>query len=411
MADQRIENGRFGMINSRSINQIAGLSPHQELSAAEIFDLARELSPVVLNRERAGIQALEATFISADARNIQQHIRRMGFSEPSLYSIFTVGFPAPEKSTHIGTYGEGSFEGFPSPAIKGHPGKAVIVPIGENGETMLAFIGRAHPNEWTTERYGNMIVAHPLRVVKEMIRRQRTLGKNPPVVLSYVTGVTERYKMKPGDLGVIIDDSTLDNISHPGWGPVDVLDPLIGEHFQPKAGRSSHVELGKLFQETAKRKGIKTFPVAVCGTPGLTEYQSFGEVPIFKHALEQARKDKGLASIARQIYGFWGPSLLAPLWDMGITFEEATMRQIRKNERPFTVLAITLPTDSVGGEQSLTVNHDLVAANALATGPRNSQLMLDFAREVLQSPVCVQEDRTDFSLDKEFSKYLPIGED
>ncbi len=405
-----LESRRFLDINPRLINQIAGLHPKQELSAAEIIDLIKQITPPILNRERAGIQAIEAKIIDDDATSIQQLITREGYKQPSIYAVYTVGFKPPENSREIGQYGISPFDGFPSPAIKGHTGKVHIVPIGNEGETMLIFAGRGHPNEWTGERWGNIVVAHPLRVVKELIRRQRVgQGINPAVLLSYVTGVTQGYKMKPGDIGIILDDTTLDNILHPSFGPVDILDPLIGEHFQPKAGRSSDVLLAKLLRQTAQQNGVKTFPVAVCGTPGLAEYQSFGEVPIFRRAFEEAKRDRGLSSIAKSVYGFWGPSLMAPLWDMGITFEEATMRQLRKGERPFSVLAITLPTDLVGGIQSLTINHDLVVESALATAPRNSALMIDLAEGILKSPILTHTDRTDFSVRREFARYQIMG--
>lgn len=403
---------RYRDIDRGLVNRIAGFGPGQGLKPKEIRAIDHDISPYMLERSRLGAQALETLYIGYEASEIHNLIEKRGFKQPSAYGIFTLGFDPPKDAVYLGSYGKPPFEGFPKTAIKGHAGDVFIAPVGENGETMLILKGRAHPNEWENERFGGIMCAHPLRVIKEMVRRQRVDEHvNPPIVLTYVTGVTEGYKAQPGDLSVIIDDVEFANVLHPGYGPREILDEMDGEKFQPKAGRGTNPNLGKLLVEIAKAKGISTYPVAACGTGGQTEYQAFCDVPVFQEAFEKAKQLKGLKTLAEEIYGPQGVDLLAPLWDMGITFELATTRQTKKKERPFSVLALALPTDLVGGEQSLYVNHDLVAKQALKPKirRRNTDLIMTFAREVVKNAEYKHRGRKDFSIRHEIFKYKPSG--
>ena len=92
--------------------------------------------------------------------------------------------------------------------------------------------------------------------------------------------------------------------------------------------------------------------------------------------------------------------MLAPLFDMGITFEQAIFRQKHKEEQEIRRLSLALATDEVGGEQSLNIDHDAVFARALAEAPKYQRLMLEHAAKFREDPNFIIEDRTDYSLRK-----------
>ena len=118
-----------------------------------------------------------------------------------------------------------------------------------------------------------------------MQRRQRAdQGIDPPIILTYVTGVVVGHKMKPGDAGIIVSDSEQTNVMHPGFGPVALLDQYLGPHFEPKLGRSATVALAQKFTALARDRNIPLFPVSVCGTPGTPEFQNDEEVAMFMPA-------------------------------------------------------------------------------------------------------------------------------
>lgn len=379
----------------------------QKLTGIEISDLhayreiTSQLSPVYLAEHRLVTQAAEITLISGDADGIEKLFKKKNLAMPSAYAIFTAGYELPENAILLGKYGEGAFEGFPSPAIQGHAGE--VYAVQDEDKTIMILKGRAHPNEWTGETYGNMIVAHPLRVVQELIRRQRANeGVNPPVVLTYLTGVAEGYAMKPGDLGVIIDDAEGTNIVHPEHGAIELLEQYVGPHFQPKMGRASDAELAKTLQTVGGEQGVEIFPATAYGTPGTTEFQSWLEAAWGVLMFEQAKR-MGLGAYARSIFGMNGELKLSPLFDMGILFELATLRQTFFGEADIRKIAVGLATDGVGGPQSLTINHGEVVANALATGKRNSGLIMDLLHRAIHEAKPVF-DRTDHSIKAKLAK-------
>lgn len=366
----------------------------------EYLGVMHDLSPVLLARERAIAQGAELLLIRDDATAIEQLLRKKNLPPPIGYSVFTSGFRPPENSILLGKFGEPPFEGFPPPEAIGHEGGVYVVPVNDQGDILFVLTGRPHPTEWIGERFAPMIVAHPLRVIREMQRRQRAdQGIDPPIILTYVTGVVEGHEMKPGDAGIIISDSEQTNVMHPGFGPVSLLDKYLGPHFEPKLGRSATVALSQNFAALARDQGIPLFPVSVCGTPGTPEFQNDEEVAMFMPAFEEARR-RHSGQLAGLIFGLNGQDMLAPLFDMGITFEQAIFRQKHQGERDIRRMNLALATDEVGGEQSLNIDHAAVFAKALAEAPKYQRLMLEYAAQFRDDPNFKIEDRTDYSLRK-----------
>lgn len=376
------------------------MTPPINTVGTEYKRVMHDISPVLLARERAIAQGAELLLIRDDATAIEQLLRREKLPPPVGYSVFTSGFLPPKNSIRLGKFGEPPFEGFPPPEAIGHEGGVYAVPVNEQGDILFVLTGRPHPTEWVGERFAPMIVAHPLRVIREMQRRQRAdQGIDPPIILTYVTGVVEGHKMKPGDAGIIVADSELTNVMHPGFGPVALLDQYLGPHFEPKLGRSATVALAQKFTALAHDRNIPLFPVSVCGTPGTPEFQNDEEIAMFMPAFEEARR-RHSGQLAGLIFGLNGQEMMAPLFDMGITFDQAIFRQKHRGERDIRRMNLALATDEVGGEQSLNIDHDAVFAKALAEAPKYLQLIIEQAAQFRNDPNFKIEDRTDYSLRK-----------
>jgi len=325
-----------------------------------------------LQERRLENQMLEVASVLHGADAVEARYAQLQLPLPSVINLFTAGFNRPEGVVPVGTCGDTVFAGFPSPDIYGHAG--TISALGDK-----TFVnGRAHPNEWAGQEDAAMIVAHPLQVWKEIARRERAQGMDPLFVFTYLTGVREGHVLTPGDVGLILDDTELTNVVHPGHGARSILDEYFGPHFQPKAGRASNLELARMYADYARATGYPNlYPAAVCGTPGTTEYQSFLEVGLLDPAFERAR-DGNLGVIARQVFGEDAARTLSLLYDMGVTAELATMRQTFPDEPDFRVLALGLATDSVGGSQSLVVDHNAVVGAAFAAGEVHKERLLRF---------------------------------
>lgn len=379
-------------VDASLVRRISGI---QAPDVQCLHEVTAELTPAILTEQRLLAQAAEVALIAGDATAVERLFKEKGLPLPSAYGILTTGYEVPKEAIQLGKFGEGAFIGFPKPAAVGYAGEAYAVKIGD--KTAMFLQGRAHPNEWTGERFGNMIVTHPLRVIQELIRRQRVKdGSNPPVVLTYVTGVAVDHAMKSGDLGIIIDDAEGTNNMHPGQGAVELLDQYVGPHFQAKMGRASDKGLAQLFLTSANELEVTVCPAAAFGTPGTPEYQSHLDAAWGRVIFNKAR-DFGLNEYAQEIYGVNGPTMLSLLYDMGITFELATLRQTHSGEDNLRVLAIGLATDTVGGTESLTIDHGQVVAQALATGERNTNLIMHFLGKAVNTPAPLQN-TADFSL-------------
>jgi hypothetical protein len=376
----------------RLIEHLTGLgkSPDNPApSPLEIETVMRNISPFLLSRERAIAQAAELIVIGQDADRIFKLLKAKDLPHPSAYAVFTAGYNPPEGSIELGTFGEKDLESFPPPEIAGHAGKLVAIPL-HNGEIMLTMTGRAHPNEWVGERFAPMIVAHPLRVVKEMIRRQRTKDADPPVFLTYLAGVIEGYQMKPGDAGVIVSDSEGTNVLHPGFGPTAILDNYLGSHFQPKFASTSSIEETRILVQTAIQMGLPIYPVSVCGAAGTPEFENAEEIAAWIQSFKVARKGAsgdwaGIIFDGKNPIGkivpilSHGRRILTPAFGMGITFEQAVMRQRHPNENPFKVVAMIHATDTVGESGSKIVSHAANVAAAFATGGKYRDAIIQAA--------------------------------
>lgn len=373
-------------IDKQAFKEITGLDYRSDSTVLvkALLDtfLRRQEAPyaVAQHEARLRMQGAEILGINAAADGIEELLEEKEFSLPSVYSIFTAGFDVPENSVLIGKYGEKNtpFESFPPTDIHGHAGQVYIAPVGEKqDETMLILKGRAHPYEWSKDPYGDMVVAHPFQVFKELARRQRaSLGVDPTFIFTYLTGVQEGSKMKPGDLGIILDDSPADNDTHPGHGPRALLDEYVGGRFQPKAGRASNKDLARYFSDHVS-KTVKPYPVAAVGTPGTTEFQSDMEAQIFKEAFKKAVEEGNFSTSARSISGRRSKKA-ALLYCMGVTAELAAMRQTFLKEQDFRVLALGLATDAVGGKESETIDHNQVVEKALQVAGRHRDSIMSF---------------------------------
>ncbi len=328
------------------------------------------LNLIELQEQRSQRQMLEVASVMHGADAIEARYSKLGIPLPSVINLFTAGFDKPENAVIVGVCGDETFADFPRPDIYGHAGTISAI-----GDTTF-MNGRAHPNEWAGQDDAAMIIAHPLQVWKEIARRQRAIGIDPLFVFTYLVGTREGHAIKPGDVGLILDDMELTNVVHPGHGARGILDEYFGPHFQPKAGRASNLEMAKLYADFARNEGyINMFPAAVCGTPGTTEYQSFLEVGLLDQAFAQAQA-ANLGEITQQVFG--SLENLSLLYGMGVTAELATMRQTFEGEPDFKVLALGLATDSVGGRQSLVVDHSAVVAAAFAAGEEHKKKLLKF---------------------------------
>lgn len=322
-----------------------------------------------LQEKRTQRQMIEVASVMHGADAIEAQYAHLGLPLPSIINVFTAGFNKPDNAVQVGVCGDETFIDFPQPDILGHAGTISAV------EDTTYINGRAHPNEWVGHEDAAMIVAHPLQVWKEIARRQRTKGIDPLFVFTYLVGTREGHALKPGDVGLILDDMELTNVVHPGHGPRGILDEYFGPHFQPKAGRSSHLNIAKQYADFARENGyVNIFPAAVCGTPGTTEYQSSLEVGLLDQAF--AQQTANLGETAAQVFGT--PDNLSLLYGMGVTAELATMRQTFEGEPDFKVLALGLATDSVGGSQSLVIDHPSVVAAAFRAGEEHKKKLLQF---------------------------------
>ena len=335
----------------------------------EIF----QLRPII--EQRRTRQSIEIASVVGEANIIEEFYNSQNIPFPKIINLFTAGFNKPETAKQIGTYGDDNFINFPPPDISGHPGTVSV------DEDITFLNGRAHPYEWVGNENASTIISHPLQVWKEIARRQRARGIDPLFVFTYLVGVREGQVLKPGDVGLILDDTELTNIVHPGHGAREILDEHFGSRFQPKAGRSTNMEVAKAYVDFARKIGYKNlFPTVVCGTPGTTEYQSFFEVALLDAAFNNL-KDSGLSNAVINTFSKEALGKLSLLYGMGVTAELATMRQTFPKEPDFRVLALGLATDSVGGSQSLVIDHEAVVKAALAAGEEHRDRLLQFEKK------------------------------
>ncbi len=381
-------------VAAQSVKRILG-RPIQSLpfEAQDVPPHILELMPVILTQQRLEAQAAEIGLICYDANKIEALYREKGVLLPRAYSVFTVGVNPPADALEIGTLGEGTFDGFLPPEAYGHSGKVY------EADGVMIISGRAHPTERIGDKWHNMVLAHELRVIKELVRRQRAdLGINPPIVLTYVTGAAEST-MGSGRIGIVVDDSEFTNIAHPGHGPIGLIEEWSGAHFEPKMGRSGNKNVMTSMVAYANEHSLNLQPVVTNGTPGATEYQSAMEFALLEGAFEKVLSNPAIVDYIQDVFGGDAMSKLALLFNMGVTFELATVRQKFKHEAEPAFIALNLTTDLVGGPQSFVIDHDAVVNEALSHGEENGRFIMAFLRQICQQTEYAQfRDRVDYSI-------------
>jgi len=351
------------------VNRIPKITGEPPFNYEDLIDIEAKISPLLVARERARVQALEILNISQDADDLEGLFREKNLPLPSAYAVFTTGHVPGENAIKLGTLGENIFQNFPSPETKGHQGEVYALPFAD-GLSMLGFFGRAHPNEYFGHPYGAIIVAHQLRVVKELIRRERAdLGIDPPVFLSYLAGAAEGHALHIGRTGLILSDTEKTNVLHPGHGPAVLLDEFLGTHFQGKFESTSDETLGRIFVDKIHENGLVIQPVAVAGTPGTTEFQNPEETLEWKKTVEMGR-EYATGRYAETIFGQGSRHFLTAAFGMGITFEQATLRQrFLPEEIPVKKIGMLIITDIVGIKGSKDVAHQSNIEAAVRSAP------------------------------------------
>ena len=362
------------------------------------------LNPFIITAERAGVQALEIANIYLDADELETSFSEKGLPMPSAFGVFTTGHTPGENAVRLGELGQGIFHNNVAPETKGHHGEVYAVPI-DDEHWMLGFFGRVHPNEYFGHSYGAILVARQLRVVKELIRRERAdLGIDPPVFTDYLAGASEGHSLKVGEAGLILSDSEFTNVLHPGHGPVAILDEFLGSHFQSKFAPTSDNILSKFFLDAAGADGMKVKPVAVAGTLGTPEFQNPEEFDMWRQFVEKARSGQT---------GKWADELfvagnldLTAAYGMGITFEQAVLRQKFADEHPIKTIALVIVSDIVGETGSQSVSHTSNMGIAQEAAPLYQSALMTALYYYFQSPNYQSADRTDHSIRSKISRFV-----
>lgn len=356
--------------------------------------------------ESLTVQLSELYLIRQTADRIETLLNSKGYKLPSVYMLNTAGIRYPFKSELLGHYQtDPPFELFPATDTAGHPGEVAIAKI-DDQNSILSFTGRAHPYEWLKHPYGNMIAARPLRVVKELMRRQRERGKNPILIDTFLAGVYEGHPLEKGDLAIIVDDSELGNNTHPGLGQRALLDEWLGSRFQPKMERSGSRELMQGFYRTARGLGFNSAPAVAVGTPGDPEFENYFELALALNTFDRA-KSLGLDTYIKKT--FEDPQAVedtALIFGMGISADLAVVREAFPGETDFPFLALALISDKVGQESIHTTHNSNVSA-ARSYQDQNTallkQFILFYIRGQLEGiPRPNLPDESGFSLERKF---------
>lgn len=330
--------------------------------------------------KRLATQIVEAVKVRDEVDTIEAYTISLGFPLPRYSFNCTAGFYAPSGAILAGEYQDSIFSGFVKPDIYGHPGTVHILPL-KSGETSWLWGGRPHNNEWGSYHYGSIMLAHNERVKKELARRQRARGIELIHISTSLTGADEKNGIKSGDVTILVDDSELTNVAHPGHGPYGWLEGILGEKFQPKAGRTSNQELVRIFAAMARERGINVHAGIGVGTAGASEYQSLFEVGLTRAGFDNAKA----MELTQQVLG--GNFLpIGLIYDMGITAEEAVWRQVLPGEPYFFGLNLVLATDKVGGAQSLTIKHGIVVKQAIDDAWFYRDMIVDMMENLANFP-------------------------
>ncbi len=368
------------------ISAIAGPNPDVHPGEAAFAFARKELDAVLMREQDDAAQIVELNLIRKTADDIEAEFTEKGLDLPNIFILYSAGVDVPDDIVEKYMYGTGPIEQLPKADIAGHLGIAGAIQL-DTQHTAMVFNGRAHPFSGVGQRYAEMIYARPLNVIKELMRRQRERGIQSAVITTYLTGVDELSPLGKGDLGIVVDHTEFGggrSALSAGAGPRNFLDKFIGERFQPKVGRASHVDLAKVLTDQAKSMGIRVGAAAAIGTPGTTSYQS-----VFDRAISLAGFDRlkeRFDSLAEKIFG--EGAIASLFFDMSLSFEVDVLKQtvVRTNtetqvqyaEEDFPTLFVVVPTDTVGAESDV-VDHNEVVKEARRQGKRNGELIRNVA--------------------------------
>lgn len=390
---------------SGKLDLLRNITGQKDLKLTDLQETEQLLNPIIISRERARVQGLEIINISEDADNLESALKKNELPPPSAFAVFTAGHFPPEGSVKIGELGNELFHNFPAPETEGHKGEVHMIPFGD-GYYMLGFFGRAHPNEYFGERFGAILVAHQLRVIKEMIKRERTdLGIDPPVFMSYLTGAVEGHHLAPGEAGLILSDTEKTNGLHPGHGPTSVLAKHLGEHFQEKFNSTTDENIGKLFAQECEKINLPLQPVALAGTVSATEFENAEEIRDWKDNVEKTRFE-ATGDYAEAIFGNGYRDFVTAVFGMGVTFEPATLRQhFIGKELPFKKFLLAVITDTAGVKGSKNVSHKNNIEVALETSPKYQPPLFSALRRYVETPYFNIGKQPDFSIRTQLASY------
>lgn len=461
-----------GVVPSEMASGLAGIPLGNDI----IYRTQRELNPQNYQEHNLALQVAEIYNIRKTADRIEQLLAERDLPLPSVYTLHTAGFDFPfenpvvlgrlapngildeserDHRNRFAQYGQDApFELIPQPDILGHAGEVAVAQI-DGKHTAMSFLGRDHPYEEAYDPIAPFENARKIRIIKELIRRQRERGENPIAITTYLSGVVEGHPLKPGDIGVIFDDNELGHGTHPGLGHRAILDKFLGSRFQPKAGRDSNMELAQAFYKQAQefkappgRTDIEDGPVpvgsvAIMGTPSATEFEGFLDTGLGISAFEIARKigldelvkrfypeqtsssfikdmlyplirqkigerliritqDNRFKGRAREIYKYrkHAPSLV---FGMSNTAELAQLREVINKPDPepsmedHIIREADFPFLALTlitdsvGKGSFNIDHNQVVGNALATSPRNTLLLKQFIEAVTRGQIKVPQ--------------------
>jgi hypothetical protein len=380
-SQEQLKDGRS--INIQLLNKISGFETYPE----DISKLSSELLPSIFTRERAIAQAFELQLINHDADLIEELLNSKQLKDPIGFAILTAGFNPPEYAQELGKRGEGAFVGFPATGIAGHEGKIYAIPVNDRDDYVLAIAGRTHPNEYTGELHKDMIIAHEIRVLKELARRQREKsGIDPVFFQTYLVGEAENHHMKPGEAAIILSDTEYANMTHPDFGPTDIIAKYLGDKFQSKMGRTVDVRLAERFIWQAMLDSVPLHLGSVVGTPGNPEFETQEEADFWEFIISHSIKG-ATGALANLIGGRGSAEKVIPLHGMGISAELANYRQKflgltpELSEAEFRFIALCLASDGVG-KGSMTVDHNKNFAMAFEAAPKYMELILKVAAQV-----------------------------
>lgn len=360
----------------------------------DVARLGEDLNAVTLAKESAIIQAIEVVNISQEVDAIEADFNEKGIRLPTAITIFTAGFKPPtETSQKIAKYGEFPYQGLFPAGIAGHECQVLVTTL-TNQSNLMVLEGRSiHGYEADNLKEAPIVTSHMLNLMKEYIRRRRAKGVEVPFIPIFLTGADfQTGNTKVGELTVLMDDTELNNNSHPGAGPNDIKAKYFGNVLVGKAGKAADPELVRLFLKQTKKLGLIVHPGVGVGTPGAPEFQSAFERALLKMAFDSTLKTDLLKAIIRPIFGWRWRSKASLIYNMNITTDLSVFRQLKFGEPPIRILPLGLVTDLVGDKDSLNIDHGVVFSRAIKEAEKYIPAVITLANEVSQIPFTLEQD-------------------